>query len=210
VGILCAVVAILLVSALAAYEYIQANNLESQNIAESSTVASYSSEAAGYTLGAQLTDIGNSSAEFIPSWILHLAKLENGNATGALRDYASNATVMWTGDAGGWGGNFTGSSEIGVHLQQFFQNKGTVPNGYASFSPINLYLTVKSFNVTRQPNGTAEIGAALFFSGSSRLYGLFNGTVSSEYEYVHQSGGWLISQEHWNFETLDLQFGVGG
>lgn len=206
VAITVALTAIILISIFGALEYAQVADLESENRSLSSSVSELQAENQNLSVG--LSGSSNGS-ELVQTWLYHLAKLQSANTTEALDDYAPNATVVWSGDIYGWGGNFTGTSEIGTHLQDWFQSNGVNTFVCNCFVPANLYLRIESFNSTSTPSGTAGIGATLFFAGSSHLYGAFNGTVSTEYQYFYQNGGWLISQEHWSFETFDIQYSVG-
>ena len=94
-AILAALTAVILVSLLGAFEYVQVSNLESQNRAFSSMITRYNSEIANYTR--------NNSTDVAQSWILHLSKLDNRDTNGTLDDYTPNATVIWSGTTQGLG-----------------------------------------------------------------------------------------------------------
>ena len=205
-------VAILLASIFGVLEYIQSNNLHNQNNELSSSLSSYSSgvselQSETQSLGAQLAEGSNASSNVFQSWIAHLSKLQRFDPNSALADYAPNATVVWSGDTQGWGGNYTGRSEIGTILNSWFQENG---NGTATYpialAPNSLYLRIDSTNITREASGGISIGARLDFSGQSRILGAFNGTISSKSVYVPQNGTWLISREDWHFETFNMQY----
>lgn len=198
-------IVLLLASAVGAYEYVIANNLQSENRTLSSEASSYSSD-----YSAQLSAYSANSAALVQTLISHVLNLQsvNGhffNRTKALEDYLANATMTWSGTmtmsgtnvTGGIGDTDVGTSDIGGTLRTFF--------GEAT----SLYITIDSFNVTNVSSGTGDIRANLSFAGSTAIWGAINGTVSASYQFVHESGGWLISKEDWDFETFDVQFAQG-
>jgi hypothetical protein len=184
-AVVIALVALVLTSLLAAFEYAQVGSLQAQDGALVSRVAN-------------LSNYEDNSTELIQAWLAHLFAMEKGQvpiAEGAvLQAYAPNATMVFSGNTQGLGGTFQGTANIWPVLQTWIEPAST------------LNITVKSFNYTLNSNGTAEIGAALAFVGYSHINGNFSGSVSASYEYAYHNGGWLISQEDWNFERYVVQY----
>ena len=150
-----------------------------------------------------------SASNLLSSLVSHLAKLENLDSSGALADYATNATMIVSGVSQGAGPatgtrTYTGTGEICTPLNYLFGGSSCL-SGFP-LSTKSFQFTIQSFNTTRLPDGTVEISANLAFVGSSGLDGAFNGTISARYEYTFQHGTWLISQEDWNFTRFDVQY----
>jgi hypothetical protein len=200
IAIVIALAALILTSLFAAFEYAQVANLRSQNRTLSSIAASYNSDVANYT----------SSAGLVQSWTSHLTKLENLNTSSALEDYAPNATMVVSGAAsiGGFSGlpgNYTGTNEIKNALDFFF---GNTTHYQAYVHTQSAHVAIESFNVTGLSDGNSTIEADLALTGESRVFGAFNATISTSYQYTYQNTAWLISQEDWNFTYFDVQYPV--
>jgi hypothetical protein len=215
VAILSAAVAILLVSALGAFEYVQLSDLQSQNRTLSSEASTYSSEVTNYdssiselqaenqNYSAQLSAVNGSFSDLVQTWTSHVLKFETVDGdfffkSAVLEDYLPNATMMWSGTTMGLGGTYVGTDNISLTLQTFLE------------ADTSFNMSIDSFNVTNISNGTGDIGANLSFTGSSVTWGALAGTISANYVYLHQNGEWLISQEDWNFESFSTQYAQAG
>jgi hypothetical protein len=179
--------AVVLIALVAALEYSQLSDLESQNKSLSSS----------YSIASVELQKNLNSSDVLNVWLAHIAHLDSLNTTAAVQDYASNATMIWSGTTQGFGGTYNGAANIGLTLRTFLNNAS------------NFQITVESFNATRppSPNGTAAIEATLEFSGSDHILGNFNGGIVTTYLYIYQNGRWLISQEDWNFTSFTTEFG---
>ena len=182
-----AIAGLILLLVLAAFEYSQVAELESQN---------RNLRTENQSLSAQASYASINSSLVFQAWLSHLDKIQSGNISEALTDYAQYPTMSWSGYSNGMGGNYIGVAEINLTLQTF------------SARMTSLHFTVESFNSTVYPNGTRDIGAFMAFTGSKSSIGTFNGTLSAKYQYVYQGGKWLISQEDWNFESFFTEYAV--
>lgn len=129
----------------------------------------------------------------------HIAKLSQRNVAAATLDYASDAVMVWAGDAQGCEGTYQGTRNIEYTLETFI----------SGINSINF--TIQSVDASYPLNGSVNVVANLSFVGSGHLPGSFNGTVSAFYSYVYEGDVWLISQEVWNFASFTTEYsGLGG
>ena len=190
-----------------AAEYARVSTLQRENSILSSEINDYNIQT-GFFLNAT----GQTSMNLTQSFSSHLAKLESLNPGEALTDYAFNATLSLSGNSMGVGPatgvqSFIGMNEIEKPLGDLFG--GTSNLGAAStISAENWQFAIKSLQTTYLSNGSASISANLAFSGQSRLFGSFNGTISSKYFYVRENGAWLILDENWNFTSVKEQYPI--
>jgi hypothetical protein len=182
-----ALIATILVSLIAAFEYSQVANLRSQNT---------SLQMENRDLSVQVSGGGLNSSLLFKSWLSHIDKLESHNVTAVLEDYVPNATMTWSGTTHELGGRYAGINEMNLTFQAFFSHTAAI------------YFVIQSFNSTSNTNGTAEIEAVTSFFGSSRSIGPYNGTISMKDEYLYLHGKWMISQEMWNFESFVTAYPV--
>ena len=197
VALSAALIILLLVGA---FQYLQVNDLKTQNAQLSSEVARYNNLPAN-----------GSSLELMNSWLSHLAKLEALEPSTAIEDYTTNASMVIAGiPMPGIDGTYTGMSNVSESLSLLFGNSSNYPN----LSPMALHASVMQIQIESYKGATlngsdATIEANLSITGSSYLWGFYNGTIASNYHYVSQNGVWLISREDWNFSTFQVQYPVG-
>ncbi len=172
--------------------YLQLSGLQGANRSLSSSIASYQGQA-----GTRSTLSG--SSDLVGAWLSHVLKLHDLNTTGALLDYAQNATMIVNGTSQGLGGTYNGVEEISLPLDTLFGKS----------SNFSFVIYSYSTSITQSSNDTATINAELAFSGMAHVLGAYNGTISASYSYRYYGGGWLISQEVWDFETFNVQFEQG-
>jgi len=121
--------------------------------------------------------------------------LGSRNVSAIISQYEGNTTVIWTGQVSGLAGTYVGANSTSVLLGNLI--------GRASS------LTVA--NVTQAIVATSEdlatVNSTFDFHGRSTLYGNFSGSVSAQDLFVYSAanGGWLISQETWDFISFNYQ-----
>ncbi len=132
----------------------------------------------------------------------HMRMLESRNVSAILGQYEANATVTWTGRAAGLTGLYIGSQNIGILLNDSLFR----PNGTSFFVVGNV-----TQGVLDASRGSALVNSSFGFQGRNSIWGNFSGSVSAQdnYAYSVASGGWLISQETWNFLSFNVQFPFG-
>ena len=189
-AIAIALVALILTSLLAAFEYTQVASVQRKNETLSPKVDA-------------LVDQSFSS---------HLSKLESLNPSEALTDYESNATLILSGNTLGVrpaigtetaAGSeiYTGVDEIEEPLGGLFGENSSL-GSTTSVSPESWKFTIDSLTTVTLANGSATIAANVMFVAQSHIFGNFNGTIVSHYLYVFGNGAWLIRFENWNI-TMD-------
>ena len=125
----------------------------------------------------------------------HRLLLDSDNISALVSEYERNATIEWTGAAGGLTGNFTGLGTIGIKLRSF---TGQSDN----FSLSNESQTMGAKGSDWVVNSTFN------FYGYSQAEGKINTTITAQDSYAHVGNAWLISRETWNFTNYDLQYPV--
>jgi hypothetical protein len=187
---------VFLVSILGGLEYSQVINLQHQNDALSSTIATYSSSIS--ELRSENQNFSSSYFDVYPAFLSHLSHLENRNISEVAEDYAPNATIVWFGDTQGLGGTYNTTILNGALV--ILIGRDTAFN-----------FSIESSNAT-YVSGTALVTANLAFVGTANAdsrFGNTNGTITMRDLYVHQSGGWMISREDWDFGTFNVQYAQG-
>jgi WD40 repeat protein len=127
--------------------------------------------------------------------------LASRNASAIVRQFEGNANVTWTGRASGLTGLYVGADTIGLLLNASFLSRST------SFAIANATQEILAVS-----DRSATVNSSFDFTGQSPIYGNFNGTVRAQDSLVYSatSGGWLISQEIWNFTTFNAQYLLRG
>ena len=127
----------------------------------------------------------------------HLAGVTARNVQSLLQDYSNNALVIWSGQAQGLQGNYSGQGNIGFLYSAAFGTAQT--------------LDLKSSGIVQTVDQTTLKTAALGINitGTSQVLGKFNATVTAQVTYQFASGSWKISQEVWNFKVFDAQNSAG-
>jgi len=115
----------------------------------------------------------------------HLLLLEARNVSALVSGYEGNATIEWTGDAGGLAGNHTGAYDI-AQLLDFFPGKMT-----------NLTVTLEN-ETTIVPQGRYWVVSSAFeWAGYSTIDGTISGQIVAHDTYVNVDNLWLIATETW-------------
>jgi hypothetical protein len=132
----------------------------------------------------------------------HMRLLASRNISAIINQYQGSGNITWTGHTGGLSGFYNGTNNMGLLLRAFL--------GHArSFIIGNLSRPVLS-----QTDNSATVNSSIDFHGQDTALGNFSGAVASQdfFVYIAANNTWLISQEVWNFHSLEYQFpiGVGG
>src|SRR2546422_949437 len=127
----------------------------------------------------------------------HLAGVTARNVQSLLQDYSNNALVVWSGQAQGLQGNYSGQGNIGFLYSAAFGTAET--------------LNLKSSNIAQTVNQPTlkTVALGINITGTSQVLGNFNATVTAQVTYQFASGSWKISQEVWNFKVFDAQNSAG-
>ena len=127
-----------------------------------------------------------------------MALVASRNVSAILTQYEANSTVTWTGNAAGLMGLYSGVNNTRILLGSFL-------DGDSSFIVGNLteVITIKSAD-------SAVVNSSFIFRGQSATQGNFSGSVAAEDYFALSSttDTWMISQEIWNFQSLEYQFPI--
>lgn len=143
-----------------------------------------------------ITTSPDSKAQVGGAFATHLLALISDNRSALSNGYAANATVEWTGQAGGEAGNFTGVGQIAIKLGMFTRDLGSV-----SLSNETQTIRVTSYGWV--------VNSTFDFSGYNPIQGKINGTVTAQDWYTQVDNLWLINRETWNFTRYYVQFPLG-
>jgi len=178
-------VVLLLVGALAGYLYGVDSTPAKTTTATSTTTVSASLDA--------YDQVANSFAD-------HMLFISSRNASAIVSQYEANATVTWSGknNAGGLAGFYNGTKVIFILMNNSFIGRGS------SFAIGNV-----THSIVDVSDDSAMVNSSFALLGQSGVasMGNFNGTVSAQDFYVYSAanGGWLISQETWNFLSFNAR-----
>jgi hypothetical protein len=172
-------------------------------------------------------EVWSPQAQVGQAFLGHLGDIENASTSGdtylLIHDYESGATMTWLGETGsveGWMYNPT-------PIAGTFSNATSIQNLYVNFLDIfwivdgqGLILSDVSYTVQLSGSsavvnssfllkGTTQPGPSAAFSSSQPVQcpgeSEVSATVAALVSYAHSSGGWLISNETWNFENVTCQ-----
>jgi hypothetical protein len=151
-----------------------------------------------------MTVTTDSTQEVVSACAAHLKNFESKNQPAIAGDYENNATFSVTGNAVGLTGTYVGLFNIRILYgsmlsQRFFATVNLKNVSYAVNVLGNGKAAVKS-NFTMYGNST-YISAS---HGAIPVMGSYVATVRSEVSYASVGNAWLISNETWNFLTLDF------
>jgi len=126
-----------------------------------------------------------------------LLQLDARNVSALLSGYESNATVVWTGDAMGLQGNYTGMGNGSGEIGRVFE--------YIPGSMINLTLSNENQTIVRVQGGY-WVNSTFDWAGYSSLAGPVGGSVAAQDSYVYVGNTWLIARETWTFLSFRCEF----
>jgi len=127
----------------------------------------------------------------------HLLLLDSRNVSALLSGYESNATVVWTGDAMGLQGNYTGIGNGSGEIGRVFE--------YIPGSMINLTLSNENQTIGGVQGGY-WVNSTFDWAGYSSLAGPVGGSVAAQDSYVYVGNTWLIARETWTFLSFSCEF----
>jgi len=127
----------------------------------------------------------------------HIQKLEVGNVSEVMKDYESNAVMIWEGNAQGSQGTYEGSANISLAFDFLHPDQ--------NFSIWNSTYS-DSINSNQSGFAVASVNSTIHIQGFNIVVGKFSGVVSAKINYVNKSSNnsWLISNETWNFLQFDI------
>ncbi len=111
-----------------------------------------------------------------------------------IQFYYSGANVIWSGNAPGLTGGYSGTYAIqilyGSTLGKITQMTSSIDNyTQKSASPLNVNVTV-----------------TLKLNGTSSTVGRLNGTIYVSQQWAYSGGQWEIVRENWVYKTFNVQF----
>lgn len=134
------------------------------------------------------------------SFSAHMALLALRNVSAILTQYETNCTVTWTGNAAGLAGLYSGVNDTRILLTDFLgrANSFIIEN-------VTEVMAIRSAD-------SGMVNSSFIFRGQSPLQGNFSGSIAAEDFFVFSSATdtWSISQEIWNFRSLEYQFPIVG
>jgi hypothetical protein len=141
----------------------------------------------------------NSTTKLVASAFAdHMQLIASRNVSAIINQYETNDNVTWTGNAPGLKGLYSGVDDTSTLFRYFL--------GHASSFLVG--------NVTEatviQSAISAVVNSSFSFRGQSTVWGNFSGSVAAEDFFVFSptTGAWMISQEIWNFHSLEYQFPI--
>ena len=105
--------------------------------------------------------------------------------------------VVWTGNTAGLGGVYNGVGNIRLLYSAALSTANQI-----ALTPT----TVKTFNNSATQ---ATVNSTLALTGVSNILGKFNGTITTSIVYTYVNGGWKITQEDWDYKTLNVSSSGG-
>jgi hypothetical protein len=130
------------------------------------------------------------------SFANHMQWLSSRNLSAMDSQYASNATVTWTGQVAGLTGNYSGAGNIRILMGSFLGKFISI-----SIGNVTLGKVVVSGDL-------ATVNSTFDLVGQSSVVGNVTATISAEDSFVYSasSGAWLISQEVWDFLSYTAEY----
>jgi len=149
----------------------------------------------GFTLN------GNSAANALSSQLRpvfdsHLSSVASEDQASLMRDYLPNASLVWDGNTRTLGGSYFGNASIGKFYSTLFSRITSIAVKNATYK------------VQAAGNTATVTGTFALLGGGPQVQSL-DGQVLVTVAYAHVDGGWLISSETWDFQSLSLQRPLG-
>jgi hypothetical protein len=123
-----------------------------------------------------------------------VADLGSRNVTGLGDSYAQNATVTWTGQAGGLTGTYDGQFNIRI----------LYGSTLGKFTSINANIVDYGQNDINA--SVADISFNLSMTGNSSVFGETSILVYASQEWGYAGGRWQVESDTWNYITFVQQF----
>jgi hypothetical protein len=128
----------------------------------------------------------------------HLLMLSSRNVSALLSGYESNATVEWTGQASGLGGNYTGTGNGSGSIGRLL---GTFPGNM-----VNLTLSEDSQPTVGIQGNSMVVGSTFSWNGFNSYDGNISGLVVAQDSFAYAGNIWLIAHETWTWVSFVCQF----
>lgn len=128
----------------------------------------------------------------------HLLMVSTRNVTALLSGYESNATVEWTGQASGLGGNYTGTGNESGSIGRLL---GTFPGNM-----VNLTLSEDSQPTVGVQGNSLVVGSTFSWNGFNSYDGNISGLVVAQDSFAYSGNTWLIAHETWTWISFVCQF----
>jgi len=113
--------------------------------------------------------------------------LNTRNIEALANFYSGSSVVNWTGQAGGLGGTYSGTSDILILY-------------IGSFSHVsNLVAHTSNLSATVYDPSDIALNFDLFLQGTSTTLGNLSASVRVSQDWQNQNGNWIIQHEIWNY-----------
>jgi hypothetical protein len=143
-----------------------------------------------FTLQTNATNV-STAAQVHDLFAAHLTDFTSANATRATSDYASGATLVWTGDGRNWVGTYVGSTAIHAFFSRYF-------SVYRTDSMHAVVYSVQAVGNGATVNGSVQL-IGLSISNQS-----MSASILTQATYSHANGAWVISRETWTFLNFNI------
>ena len=110
--------------------------------------------------------------------------------------YTQESTVVWSGNAAGLAGTYTGRQNILILFGSSIGKTNT------------LNVSISDYAEKATSQDAANVTMIISFDGYSTVVGTLNGTVQATQEWQDSSAGWQIVKENWNYQTFIVQYPV--
>lgn len=109
--------------------------------------------------------------------------------------YASDASVDWSGNAGGLTGVYNGQGQIRIL--------------YGGSIGKTIYLNASLSNYNEHPADPANVNVTMTINmkGNSSVVGTLDSTIDATQQWAY-TGSWQIVKENWNYKTFNVQYPV--
>ena len=120
----------------------------------------------------------------------HISDVQSRNVPVVLSQYTNNATVVWTGQTGGLGGTYHGTSNIQILYAGALSTAKT------------LSLTLENYTAQSIDSTHANSTFGLHLVGYSPVLGNVTAHIQAEVAWIYNGTGWAIQGENWNYLTF--------
>lgn len=155
----------------------------------SSSVSTFSSSVVSSTSSsvAETSSQTNATIAVLEDLGTQLGYLNNHNVEALANFYSSSSVVNWTGQAGGLGGIYTGTSNILILY-------------IGSFSHVtNLVVHSSNLSSTAYGQNNVSVNFDLLLQGFSTTLGNLSARIMVSQIWQNQFGTWIIQHETWNY-----------
>lgn len=144
----------------------------------------------------------NFTQEVASAYLAHIKNIESENGSAIIGGYENNATLSLAGDAAGLAGTYATVFDISILyaslLSPRFFSTVNIDNMSYAVSSLGSGDYILNSTFTMYGNSTNFIAP----EGSS-VIGTYVANIASNVSYVRVDNAWVISNESWNFTSLD-------